>query len=410
MNTTELSEKKWQAFTERLNEKGASGEAIAASMRELYGMYSDELPVWLAGLYDHSIGGFYYSNSARDNTPFLPDIESTNQALNLMINTGMIPSAKALPEAMQEKLKEFTCSLESPDDGYIYHPQWGKNIADSRRARDLNWALSMGDKLGFKLPYPTAIGRLKAWSRVEQKPTTLAEHLRSKDALLAYLGALDWENNGYYSGNMIASQAPQIVAAGLADVCAEFLTEVQNKKTGFWSDKIDMRNGINSFLKTSAFFITAKREIPSALTAAESILSILTGDEVGSTVCHVYNVYSSLVNILSSLKRSGNEAGRAEVLAEIYRLAPQAILGAKAKTEIFRKPDGAFSYMKDHSVHRSQEAPVSMPNSVESDVNASVLCTSGLVNNICGALDITSDIPPIFDERHYALFLENLKL
>ena len=36
----------------------------------------------------------------------------------------------------EKKMAEFNCSLQDPDDGYIYHPQWGKNITDHRRGRD----------------------------------------------------------------------------------------------------------------------------------------------------------------------------------------------------------------------------------------------------------------------------------
>ena len=39
---------------------------------------------WLADLYDPESGGFYYSNSAKNNVGYLPDLESTSEALSLI--------------------------------------------------------------------------------------------------------------------------------------------------------------------------------------------------------------------------------------------------------------------------------------------------------------------------------------
>ena len=137
------NEAKWNVLKEHFDSRGADGAAVVAAFKEVYEMYTDSIPAWLGGLYDHKTGGFYYSNSARDNEQFLPDIESTNQALNLLLNSGMIDSFDRLPKAMRDKMAEYVCSLLDPDDGYIYHPQWGKDIVDSRRGRDLNWAVDM---------------------------------------------------------------------------------------------------------------------------------------------------------------------------------------------------------------------------------------------------------------------------
>ena len=47
---------------------------------------------WLANLYYADIGGFYFSNSARNFNGFLPDLESTVQALGFITNSGMAKS------------------------------------------------------------------------------------------------------------------------------------------------------------------------------------------------------------------------------------------------------------------------------------------------------------------------------
>lgn len=411
----ELLAEKWSALADFFKEKGADGEAIVAGFKELYTIYSDDLPEWLGKLYDHKTGGFYYSNSARDNEPHLPDIESTNQALNLLINTGMMKNCRELPEAMQKKLIEFACSLQCEEDGYIYHPQWGKDIVNSRRGRDMNWAVSMGDKLGFKLPYPTANERIAALQKAkgeerEKLLASLPEHLTSKENFIKYLESFDWINSSYYAGNTVAAQGPQIIAAGLAEVCAEHLNKYQNPKTGFWSELADMHTGINGFLKITAFYISAGIPINMAEKAAMSAIECTKSDEIGTTVCHLYNSWFALQNILTSLRRTGDTETADKIYALILKNAPESVAAAKKKTIVFRKPDGAFSYTAKCSSYKSQEAVVCLPNMAESDVNASVLSTSGLTRNIYQTLGANEYYVPIYTHHDFEKFLSALDL
>ena len=57
-------------------------DALYRSLRSFASEINGEvLCEWLANLYDSEQGGFYYSASARDYEGFLPDIESTKQAI-----------------------------------------------------------------------------------------------------------------------------------------------------------------------------------------------------------------------------------------------------------------------------------------------------------------------------------------
>ena len=158
---------KWQALEAEVNRRGGDGKAVVAAMKDHYKLYGESVYLWLAGLYDKNIGGFYYSNSGRDNEPFLPDIESTNQATNFMLASGLIAKPEDHPLAMREQMTTFCQSLISPADGYINHPQWDYNdpnwkMKDSRMGRDMAWAANMAQKFKFKYPYTTASERLRA--------------------------------------------------------------------------------------------------------------------------------------------------------------------------------------------------------------------------------------------------------
>ncbi|MBO5315114.1 MAG: hypothetical protein J6B48_01640 [Clostridia bacterium] len=405
---------KWGRVIEEFDKRGGDGRAIAESLDYLYAAYSDGLPTWLAGLYDKEVGGFYYSNSARDNDGFLPDIESTVQALNFMRSSGMVSSVRELPEEMKKGVERFVKGLQSADDGFIYHPQWGKDITDSRRGRDMMWACVAAENFGFSLPYPTANERLKSnLNNGNKEMNEMPEHFGSKEAMIKYLDELDWVNNSYYAGNMIAAQAQQIMAAGLADTVVEYVNQYQNPENGFWYKDVDMHYGINGFMKITSLYIKAGAPIPRAELAAESAMSLLLTDEIGTTVCHLYNVWVSLTAILYSLRKSksAEDAAAAERIAKkLLKIAPIAIRNSRTKSSVFQKEDGSFSYMRENSCWRSQGAPVSLQNMNEGDVNASCISSTGIISNIYSALDAGSFKVPLYTKKDYTAFISAMKL
>ena len=128
-------------------EAQAPAEVIAA-LREAYSFYSDDKLIgWMANLYDPEIGGFYYSISARDNEPFRPDMESTNQILSILTGNGAIKDrSNELPEDIVKKIVKFVRDMQSPKDGYFYHSQWAQDkslLNTDRYGRDLAAAGSL---------------------------------------------------------------------------------------------------------------------------------------------------------------------------------------------------------------------------------------------------------------------------
>ncbi len=127
------------------------------ALADLMSIYGDGFYKWLAELWDPATGGFYYSESARDHEGFLPDIETVGQVLAALKNNGLFEAyghdtVKALPAEMQKRILAFTDSLQDPEDGFFYHPQWGKKIPLTRRGRDLSWAKGVYALLGGNPP------------------------------------------------------------------------------------------------------------------------------------------------------------------------------------------------------------------------------------------------------------------
>ena len=117
-------EKLWQRLADEATKKGGNGDDIVEAYKELYSAHSDRICTWLGGLFDSEIGGFYYSNSARDHEHFLPDIESTVQVIRFLQKHGIAEKSSTLdliPDWMREKLVEFAtrileCNEKNPDD------------------------------------------------------------------------------------------------------------------------------------------------------------------------------------------------------------------------------------------------------------------------------------------------------
>ena len=130
------------------------GSSAAEALSAHYDLYDERFYIWMAELYDPGVGGFYFSNTALANEGFLPDVESTQQAIAFFGNAGMYKAydgvADAIPEWMQKQLINFARELQSPDDGYFYHPQWGTEITPSRLSRDLGWATAIITQFGAK--------------------------------------------------------------------------------------------------------------------------------------------------------------------------------------------------------------------------------------------------------------------
>ncbi len=409
---------KWQALEAEVNRRGGDGEAIVAAMKDHYKIYSESIYLWLAGLYDKNIGGFYYSNSGRDNEPFRPDIESTNQATNFMLSSGLIDKPEDLPLAMREQMTKFCQSLISPTDGYIYHPQWDYNDPnwkqkDSRMGRDMAWAVDMARKFKFKYPYPTANERLKASLEKSAKnddKSNLAPHLRSAEALWEYLETYNWETDAYFSGNNVVAQSGQIIAAGLKDVAVDFLNKKQNPQTGLWGVQGGYV-GINALLKISGFYREAKAVMPNSDKAMQAAIDCITSDEDCGTICYQYNAWFSVSNILEILRNIGTPEAKAEAekaLKVLYKGAPEAIRATTEKVKAFAKPDGAFSYLQKTSTGFSQKAPVSIHMTVESDVNASVIASTGTTRHMYQALELLDFFVPFFDKEDRKKFIESL--
>lgn len=421
-----INSPEWKRLEEEVDRRGGDGKEVIKALHEHYAIYNEKLLTWLGDLYDPKIGGFYYSKSGRhtDDPKFLPDIESTNQATNILGQGGLIDSFADLPKEMRDKMAEFVCSLQSEEDGFIYHPQWGKDISTNRRGRDMMWACHMANKLGITLPYKTANQRLAeavANSKTEEEKKdalkNLPDYLKTKEAFLEYLNSFDWTTRSYPSGNNLAAQIDQIVAAGLADVACDFLSEKQNKENGLWGAEMNFGT-VNGAFKISYIYNGAKRLMPYAGKAAIAAMECITRfEEETKHVCSLYNTWYTVLNLIGNMRRYGDEAVQKEaddIVRQLLLRAPEAIRATTKKISEFQKPDGSFSYYKHETACCSQGALVAVPKPEggqpdEGDVNATVISATSLTGNIYAALELRDFAIKLYTKDDLKIFLNAIE-
>jgi len=398
------------------------GKGAVHELRRLYGMYDESMYLWLARLWDGEFGGFYYSNSARDNDGFLPDVESTAQALRHTVSSGLFLEqgcwSNALGINTKQKLISFVRSMQSSEDGFFYHPQWGKEITVSRRGRDLGWATYILRTLGVSPLYDTPNGikgelgaPLSAKNAAFENTTSVAspEHLQTLDAFKGYLDSLELTSKSYYTGNLLNAQRTQIQAAG-TEFCKLFynyMKERQNKENGLFEDEVTY-SSVNGFFKIGSVISAMGYPIPNAEAALKSVMQMsLTKNltpESSNHVCSLYNCWVILDFLISDAEKYNGTHAADKIRRIVYDNAEELIRLSYNKMQPFKKADGGFSYKPNNSASKSQSAPVAIPGTAESDVNATCIMSTGMSGRMAAVFGAT-DLK-IFGKEDGRLFAE----
>ena len=461
----EYRDKAWAAFL------SVYGSELTSSFKQLYTLASPESVVWLANLYDPDIcvcvdlygedkcsgtkycgtGGFYFSNSGRDNRGYLPDAESTGQAIGLLQILGLAYQRNndsyfgVLTEDMRQKIGDYIYALEEPN-GYFYHPQWSKELVDglsSRRSRDLSHCVGILQSLGRVPKYTTANGvagedsvrasalglteRLGSGSAIAASAVMLAAdsydpNLQDLSSFRAYLSSLDIKNQSYPVGNTLTAMTGQIQERDrqigtasdptpLMDYLIEWLNLNQNPETGTWDYKkpgesgYGAYNGVNGLLKISGIYKAHGVLMPYSREAANSAMAAISDPTPINAVVDIYNAWYTLGNVIKNVRTCGGESGESlaeEIVSELRVDAAETIITTREKLADFIRDDGSASYYKDKSCPVSQGAPVAVSGPVEGDVNATTIAVGQVISLVADALNLSRI--HIFGEAERAIF------
>ncbi len=443
---------RWANLQEAL---GEGSEELISALKSFYTLYDGEKIIrWVANLYDKNIcvckgingemeclgtkycgsGGFYYSNSARDNAGYLPDAESITQALSIIGNSGITYGMTGggykpiIPDWMAEQICDYLYSLQDPD-GFFYHPQWGKDINTSRRGRDMNWCV---DVLGtFRRPtqYPAPVSynfdigsendvtdrlgasKVTAVSKAVMT-ASVPDHLSTPEKFKEYLISLDIPHNSYAGGNQLSAQGSQILARGeeYGKILIDHLNECQYDN-GTWNAEVNYM-AINGVMKISGSYERWEAPMPNAEKICAAAFEAISAEEPVVNVVDIWNPWVAVNSILFNIKNFGEGPAKADEIRErLYPDIADAIIASRDKVSLFKHDDGSFSYGTSaghqYSSATSQGAPAAVPNSKEGDVNATTIATNNFTYQIFDLLG-TSRIPFALTKERF-IFLNEIE-
>lgn len=455
----------WAALGEYL---GAENADLLTALQNYYKIYDGGIATWLANLFDADVGAFYYSNSARDNVGYAPDIESTSQALGLVSHMAHFHGGRwgnVLDADTKTAIGNYIKSLQDPN-GYFYNYQWTKaSHGTSRLARDLSSSMSILNHLAMKPTYNTPIGDKGdgivvplpdaaipvAYQNTHSIATAVskvvlaahADYLESCETLLAYLNNLEknMSSSRFYGiGSNITSQMNQIIARdkelrkeyeklpadqrtepyeSMVDLVIDWFNDRQNPETGHW-ESTDSHIAVSGILKIMGIYNSAKVPVAYAEKMALAAFNAIEGKEEFTSAAALYNTWSSILKILNNLRSYGKPeevdgvmmtgAERADKILGIIRAnAPTAVAATAERLLKFKKEDGSFSYKPNMSSPTSQGMPVAVSGTNEGDVNGTVLATTGITNSMFTSLGISSYMISLFGESELTVFLYTLE-
>ena len=414
------------------------GDDAVAALKQIYAMFGSDYYLLISHLFDPGIGGFYYSISARDNVGFLPDLESSRQALN-MVNTSGLASAYGnnwvnLFTAEEKALiAKFVQDMKGAD-GYYYHPQWGTNISTSRRSRDLTSAKFILNSLGLLESTVSldsyASGAVALTARVGSSSvasaasrvvaaSTVPDHLASEGAFRAYMQGLEAgiKNNSYSVGNTLSAQTSEINNAGYHSILVEYLNKWQYAN-GLWESTVSYQS-INGLMKISMMYTTddLKNNLAGTKAALNSLMNFMLAeidsngnltDEALAAVEGITFVYNPWVG-MEKLARALSGTDKTNFNTQLKANAANLINATYKKLCVFKKQDGGFSYNPKSSSYQSQGEIVALKGMAESDVNATTIAAGMVMTYILPVFGVPTDMmPKLFTEADSRMFYELL--
>ena len=382
------------------------GEEAIAELREMYNLFDERMLIWYAGLYDSDIGGFYFSETSRDNEGFLPDLESTAQALKFIKTQcgleGIGEPIQSIPRDIGEKIYDFAYNLQD-EDGFFYHPQWGKDITESRRGRDLgNAAQLIALKGKYKYPLPLSYER-------KAKPA-VPDYLQDIDKYKHWISERPFSTKSYAMGNLINSICGQIRDAGHEFACAtiDWLDSIQRTDNGLWERDINYAS-VNGLMKIAISYPVFNAKIKHATAAFESAVHAITSNEPIEFACEFYNPWAAVSAILSH--GDLNESEKAAMRARLRECAPEMIRATTKKMKSTQTNEGNFAYFSASSGEccaYAQGARVSLDNVWESDINGNGCSVNGPLREMFKAFGIP--IVPVFTQQDADLVFDIMRL
>ena len=443
----------WKLKSEQiLSEVGgdeALTEEILKELKTFYGLYNidHKTVTWLANLYDPVSGGFYYSNSARNNEGYLPDLESTADAIALIkaVLSGYNGNLyDYFGEEISARFVSFARDMQNEVNGYFYHPQWTKEAVDKnlqRRSRDLDNALYILSYFGaipkydtpngvkgdyaiptgksLTLPLSTsAMAAVSAVSSLENEDEIyIPAHLLTKESFEGYLSSLSLSSSPYavaeqldLLGYQIAARDVQLEEEGenfrLSTILSSYLERYQNKE-GLWgASSVDKSEKLKAVYKIASIYTKLEKIIPKSNLTVGTITAIIT-DESSDTaeISGLSDAWVALAAVLNNVSKY-NSGTAIQTVDLFYSKLSELIVSTRTKLIPLIKDDGSFSDVSSNSSGTRWGMPVAPANRDEGNVNATLTAIKTVYLSVFDSIGIGS--VPIFNTADRMIFQKTL--
>ncbi len=426
-----------------------SEEIVANIIKDLKGLrhiYNDQYNIveWLANLYDPVSGGFYYSNSARNNEGFAADLGSTSQALGivefiLMGYGGTLTDY--FGEEIAEKFVSFAKNMQD-ENGYFYHPQWPHELIDKnleRRNIDVLNALNILNSFGAvptydtlggvkgdggvapvsKLTLPLRNSKVMAVSQIsgsEENEIYIPPHLRSKTAFENYLSELDINSNVIDACKTLNSEISLYIAIDeilvennesyrLCEILEKYLARTQ-RHTGFWSYANDIKYGeIEELSGIIKIYNALGVSIPNYNKVIKAVEVVIQSEEQPETINDIASVWMVLDDVVNNVLSYGREVYQDQIKSDVsllYAKFADLLKITQDKLVPFLRDDGSFSTTPNGSVSEVYGASLAIPEMKEGDMSATLIATKNIYLSVFSVLGIGN--VPIFTASDRMMF------
>ena len=309
--------------------------AVKAALSKIDGYYT-RLPLWYAHLYDPITGGFYMSQSGKNDPEMAPAIEMTCWGLSFLHSSTDI--FDSMPSEIRAKFIDFFGDRQDKESGLFIDCQGPANPRE--QARNQAAAKRALEMLKASPRYPLPSGK-SGDSAVRAK---MPDYMDSLESYLDWIKALPWDHGSWTAGDQTQSSQqylamlPEPERRRYSDAVIEWLLERQFE-SGFWSPDFDF-NAASGAFKVGLVFSAFGMRLPNPERIVDSIFK-----------CYRESVTSSPYFVRNPISVMNQMADYSPGIAEKIK---QGILdnidAVTASFGEFLCPDGAFSARKGKSM------------------------------------------------------------
>ncbi len=446
-------ERLWNFKLSQLTEKtedDSKAKYILSELKALYSIYNNDYETvkWLANLYDPVTGGFYYSNSARNNIGYSADLESTSQALGIVesILSGYSGTlADFFGEEVAGKFVSFVKNMQD-ENGYFYHPQWSREAIDKNRERsniDVLAALNILESFNATPTYNTPNGvegdgivtpvsrlvqplrnsrlaTVSAITRSADDDIYIPARLTSSTAFNDYLGTLSIISKTANACETILADIPLYKAVDeileqngedyrICEILMRFLERNQNSD-GLWASRgnssYEEIAEINSVVR---IYNALGKTVPNYSVILSTLLDSISFEEKIDSITDISGVWTAaaaVANNIITYQAPGQSYEVKSSLQNFYLRYGGILAVTREKLKIFLNEDGSFSSTPEGSAYEAYGMSVALPMVKEGDINGTLLAAKKIWLSIFQVLDI--GFVPIFDTSDRMMFQKTL--